>query len=677
MKKPIYLIIILSLSSMTVIFLTSGVFAASAKDSPSLGAIFVDTGQSLGGTNTNAVVAGLLDGDDDLDVFAANGGANIVWLNDGNAQFTDNGQLLGSASSQDIALADLDDDNDIDAVVANDSSPNQVWLNDGFGNFTAGQTMIGNQTRGVAVRDLDMDMDQDIFFVNEGGSDEVWFNDGTGNFTNTGQSLDANAGFDLDLGDLDGDGDLDAFVANGSASNYPDTVWINQGGLQGGAAGAFLDSGQTLGFYWSYGVALGDLDGSPGLDAYIAAWFPTVNKVWVNDGNGIFTDTLQSLGIQGSLGVTLGDVDGDTDHDAVVSNNFPNGIRVWLNDGLGNFADSGEGIATNTSVAGTALADFNGDSAPDLFTASFGPNQVWLNQTAGPVPPSIGFQAQIVDSRGRAGESTSIVLDPDGNPHIAYTRYELHRDGLNYNIFYSHWDGVRWLPEPVDKVDAIQTFDPYAVALALDSEGSPHIAYSTVDTLNYAKRVGDRWMREQLNTGGNYNSRVSMVLDSNDYPHIVYFNSEVNNLFYKHFDGAVWATEVIDPTVTDDLYHDIAVDGSNNPHVSYYSWDDDTLRYAHKVGGNWQSDTVEDESLTQDFAFTSIALDSSGNPGIAYNWNEEKDIKFAHWNGATWDIQTATTVPNSFDLQDRNALAFDSSDNPHIIYAPNNVTYIE
>ena len=54
----------------------------------------------------------------------------------------------------------------------------------------------------------------------------MWINDGNGTFTDSGQALGSSKSYGVELGDVDDDGDLDAFVANYGQGNK---VWINDG----------------------------------------------------------------------------------------------------------------------------------------------------------------------------------------------------------------------------------------------------------------------------------------------------------------------------------------------------------------------------------------------------------------------------------------------------------------
>ena len=345
----------------------------------------------------------------------------------------DSGQSLGNANSQDVALADLDGDGDLDAFVANlefvSQPQNRVWINQGGaqagspGTFLdSGQGLGLDQSNAVALGDLDGDGDIDAF-VGNSSANRVWLNDGTGTFQADAQQLGANITVDVALADVDNDGDLDAIAAN-LDSGAANTLWINQGGVQGGTEGVFVAAG-VLGTARAEAVAVGDLDGDgdPDVMLGVSSGTPRANEIWINQGGaqsgtpGVFTDSGQRLGDRPTVSVRLGDVDGDGDLDAFAANSGTGSPdRVWINPGLDANGDPGAFQAGWNSPgrrsSDAALADFNGDGIIDLFIArnnfSGLTNEVWLNDGTG------GF----IDSGLSLGSNPSTAVaagDVDGD----------------------------------------------------------------------------------------------------------------------------------------------------------------------------------------------------------------------------------------------------------------------
>jgi len=351
---------------------------------------------TFGAGESTDVALGDVDGDGDLDALVANysfpiGQPQDVYLNDGTGRFAAHpiSPTFGACLSYAAALGDVDDDGDLDALVANYTQAQDVYLNDGTGRFAAhpiSPTFGAGRSRDVALGDVDGDGDLDAIVANYsfpiGQPQDVYLNDGTGRFAAHPISPTFGAGdsWDVALGDVDGDGDLDALVAN--SSNQAQDVHLNDG------TGCFAahPSAPTFGRGNSWDVALGDVDGDGDLDAIVAN-YNEPQDVYLNDGTGRFAahPISPTFGVGDSASVALGDVDGDGDLDAIVANySFLTGQPqdVYLNDGTGRFASH---PISPTFGAGesraVALGDVDGDGDLDAIVANSAAAQtVWLNR---------------------------------------------------------------------------------------------------------------------------------------------------------------------------------------------------------------------------------------------------------------------------------------------------------
>jgi len=217
------------------------------------------------------------------------------------------GNALGSSAF------DFDGDGALDLYVANDGGPNQLWANLGSGRFEDRALVSGcalnEQGRpeagmGVAVADLDRDGDEDIVLTHlRGETHTLYRNDGHGLFFDHTIAAGLAAasrpatGFGAGWVDLELDGDLDLFVANGAVT----------------ASEQLVQAGDSFPYHER-------------------------NQLFRRDGAS-FVEVTVGLGAvftlsEVSRGAAFGDLDNDGDTDIVVTqNNGP--VRLLRNNGPG------------------------------------------------------------------------------------------------------------------------------------------------------------------------------------------------------------------------------------------------------------------------------------------------------------------------------------------------------
>jgi hypothetical protein len=221
------------------------------------------------------------DGDGDLDVAGEATDVVNIYLNDGSGAFSADETTFPLTS----IWGDLDSDGDVDVVIKEDGVGYSAHLNDGAGYFTQHWSQADAEAMvhgDMALGDVDNDSDLDLVitkghFQSTSYPVMIFINDGKGQFADSGQRLSAVANAGVSLGDMDTDGDLDLVITD---YMNPCQIWVNDG------KGQFTDSGFRFGgdqFYRH--VHLGDLDGDGLLDVFLAAFgFGAPNEIWFNRG---------------------------------------------------------------------------------------------------------------------------------------------------------------------------------------------------------------------------------------------------------------------------------------------------------------------------------------------------------------------------------------------------------
>ena len=381
--------------------------------------------------------AGDYDNDGDLDLFVSAFGADTLYRNNGNGTFTDATREAGVSDplwSTSAAFLDYDRDRDLDLFVAN------------YLDFTIADNKICHDP--VGARDYCSPR------AYRPVPDRLYRNDGRGRFTNVTEPAgiaraDGN-GLGVSVGDYNGDGWLDLYVANDATANQ---LWINR------HDGTFVDEGLLSGAALnaagnpegSMGIASGDFDADGDEDLFVTNIIAETFAFYVNDGKATFDDRRVAAGLARPTAAFTGfgtdwfDYDNDGWLDLFIANGAVNVIeaqrgqpapyrmrnQLFRNTGRGLGAEASAKAARfdETSAAGgppfvraeisraAAFGDVDNDGDVDvLVTTNNGPVRLLLNQT------NAGNHWLLIrlrnDSGERFGMGARIGIERAGQPTL-------------------------------------------------------------------------------------------------------------------------------------------------------------------------------------------------------------------------------------------------------------------
>lgn len=275
---------------------------------------------------------------------------------------------LGEARA--VALGDLDGDLDLDAVVLTLEGAHVLTNDKGSFEPLGGALLPIHSSTGdeeedrVFLVDVDGDTDLDVFTFRNFHIG-LFLNQGDATFADVSDSIPTLPGIkDADVGDLDGDGDLDALVVT---SQQQSRLYRNDGA--GGFALEFVNQPT-----YASAVRLADVDGDGDLDAFAgSALFcdPFLGcdaghpSLAINDGTGSFTAVSMPHFDLDARRIAVGDLDRDGFVDALYDDG-----TLALGDGTGTFTAVPTGMGTGNAIRDLHLFDMDEDGDLDVYVSA-------------------------------------------------------------------------------------------------------------------------------------------------------------------------------------------------------------------------------------------------------------------------------------------------------------------
>ena len=349
----------------------------------------------------------------------------------------------------------MDGDGDLDLVSASPTDDTVAWYeNDGGANPSFTKAVIATSADEVRNIDLaDMDGDGDMDIVSASGLDDTiaWYeNNGAADPTWTAADIatSADGAHDVYIADMDNDGDLDIV----SASIHDDTIaWYEN---DGAVNPSWTASDIATNADYALGVHVADMDSDGDMDIVSVSQLDDTIAWYKNNGapNPTWTAADIATSADGATSIDIADIDGDGDLDIISSSELDDTIAWYESDVASNndtaiMAQVGDDYAstsgTLTFSAGETSKTFNVIISEDLIPENNETIQLTLSNPSNTTISDATGAVVITDDDGIKWDTNTLTTSADGayDVHVADMDSDGDMDIVASSI---HDDTIRW-----------------------------------------------------------------------------------------------------------------------------------------------------------------------------------------------------------------------------------------